>query len=316
MAYKAPGKHYREGISTRQFFNTFPDNEAAEKWFIARRWPDGIYCVACGSFNVQTGAKRKRASFRCREKECGKQFSTMTGTFMHSSKIGYQDWLFALYLVATNLKSISSMKLHREIGITQKAAWHLAHRIRKAWSAEQGELFGGPVETDTTHVGGKRKNMPKSKRKDLEGRGPVDMTAVTGIKDRTTNKVSAQVVAHTDGETLQGFIRDSVKAGATVYTDEATAYSDMPGFNHESVKHSVAEYVRGMVHTQGIESFWSMLKRAHKGTFHKLSPKHLDRYVQEFAGRHNMRELDTLDQMATIAKNMEGKHLRYRELVR
>ena len=141
-----------------------PDNEAAEKWFIARRWPDGIYCVACGSFNVQIGAKRKRASFRCREKECGKQFSTKTGTFMQSSKISYQDWLFALYLVATNLKSISSMKLHREIGITQKAAWHLAHRVRKAWEMEKDELFEGPVEVDKSYFGGKERNKHESKK--------------------------------------------------------------------------------------------------------------------------------------------------------
>ena len=168
MAYKAPGKHYRKGISTRQFFKIFPDDAAAEKWFIERRWPNGVYCIACGSFNVQTGAKRKRASFRCREKECGKQFSTMTGTFMHSSKIGYQDWIFALYLVATNLKSISSMKLHREIGISQKAAWHLAHRIRKAWGDKSNPLFQGPVEADETYFGGQRRNMKKSEPRTVD----------------------------------------------------------------------------------------------------------------------------------------------------
>ena len=315
MAHKAPGKHFRKGLSTKEFFQLFPDDDTAEQWFIGRRWPNGIACPHCDSVNVQTGAQRKRASFRCREKECGKQFSAKTGTFMECSKIGYQDWLFSLYMVSTNLKSISSMKLHRELKVTQKTAWHLAHKIRRAWAVKQEELFVGPTETDTTHVGGKRRNMPKAKRSRLQGRGPVDMTSVTGIKDRATNQVRAQVVAHIDGETLKGFIRDNVKAGATVYTDDATAYNEMPGFRHESVNHSIAEYVRSMVHTQGIESFWSMLKRAHKGTFHKISPKHLNRYVQEFAGRHNMRELDTLAQMASIARSMERAQLRYKELV-
>ena len=120
MAYKAPGKHFREGLSTREFFKKFPDDGTAEKWFIEHRWPNGICCPHCGSLNVQTDGKRKRVPYRCREKECGKQFSTKTGTFMQSSKIGYQNWLFAMYLIATNLKSVSSMKLRRELDITQK----------------------------------------------------------------------------------------------------------------------------------------------------------------------------------------------------
>ena len=137
--------------------------------------------------------------------------------------------------------------------------------------------------------------------------------AVVGVKDRTTNQVSAQVVEDTTSETLSGFILGNVVPGAKIYTDDATSYTNLP--NHESVKHSVAEYIRGQVHTQGIESFWSTLKRAHKGTFHRLSPKHLHRYVDEFSGRHNMREMDTLEQMASIADRMENAQLRYKELV-
>ena len=219
-----------------------------------------------------------------------------------------------MYLLLTNLKSVSSVKLHRDLKITQKSAWHLAHRLRKAASGKTAGLFQGPVEVDETYMGGQRKNMPKAKRAKLEGRGTVGKTAIVGAKDRATNAVSATVVKGTDAKTLQGFVSDRTAPDATVYTDDASAYSGLP-FDHESVCHSAGEYVRDMAHTNGIESFWSMLKRAHKGTFHKLSPKHLDRYVQEFAGRHNIRDLDTLAQMALVARGLEGRRLRYSDLV-
>ena len=159
--------------------------------------------------------------------------------------------------------------------------------------------------------------MSNARRKALAdtGRGPVGKTAVVGAKDRRTNQVAAQVVHATDQQTLQGFVEDHAAPGATVYTDNATAYESLP-FNHATVKHSLSEYVKGDIHTNGIESLWSMLKRAHKGTFHKISPKHLDRYVQEFAGRHNVREQDTIEQMATVADGMDGKRLTYERLIR
>ena len=312
MANKAPGKHYRKGLTAKQFYQMFPDDAAAEAWFVSRRWPDGVTCPKCGSSNVKTGAKRKGLPFRCRNKGCESPFSVKYGTFMQSSKITYQEWLYVLYLVATNLKGVSSMKLHRELERTQKTAWHAAHRIRKV--LDQGSpLFEGPVECDETYVGGRRRNMSTSKRKQLSGRGPAGKVAVAGIRDRATNKVSAQVVPDTTSETLDGFIHGHVIPGTRIYTDDATAYTHLP--NHASVKHSVSEYVRGSIHTNGIESFWATLKRAHKGTFHRLSPKHLHRYVDEFVSRHNMRELDTLQQIALVARRMEGSQLRYKDLV-
>ena len=135
-----------------------------------------------------------------------------------------------------------------------------------------------------------------------------------GAKDRKTNKIKAAVVKATDAKTLQGFVVATALAGATVYTDDAAAYKDMP-FDHASVRHSVGEYVDGMAHTNGIESFWSMLKRAHKGVYHKISPKHLQRYVNEFSGRHGVRDRDTVDQMAALASGMTGKRITYRDLV-
>ena len=164
-----------------------------------------------------------------------------------------------------------------------------------------------------TYVGGIRRHMPTSKRRELTGRGPAGKVTVAGIRDRATNKVKAQVVPDTTSETLGDFITGSVIPGTKIFTDDATAYTHLP--NHASVKHSVKEYVRGEVHTNGIESFWATLKRAHKGTFHRLSAKHLHRYVDEFVGRHNMRELDTLQQMSLIAKRMESAQLRYKDLV-
>ena len=158
--------------------------------------------------------------------------------------------------------------------------------------------------------------MSNSRRKALAdtGRGPVGKTAVVGIKDRATKQVRAKVTQRVDSESLQGFVKDNTQPGAQVYTDDATAYDSLP-FPHESVRHSVSEYVNDMAHTNGVESFWATLKRAHKGTFHKLSPKHLNRYVQEFAAKHNMRDSGTLAQMRDTVARLVGKNLLYRDLI-
>ena len=216
----------------------------------------------------------------------------------------------------TCIKGISSMKLHRDIKVTQKTAWFMLHRIREAWMSEAGSAFSGPVEADEAYFGGKRKNMSNTKRKALKdtGRGGSGKTAVVGLKDRASNQVRAKVVQRTDTETLQGFVVEHTDAFATVYTDESTAYASLP-YAHESVKHSVSEYVRGQAHTNGVESFWALLKRGYQGTFHHLSEKHLNRYVAEFAGRHNLRDSNTIDQMAAVVTRLVGKRLMYRELI-
>ena len=309
---KAPGKAFRKGISLRQFIKTYSTEAKAEAWFIRNRWPSGICCPKCGSLNVQTGCKHAMP-YRCREKVCGRpRFSTKTGTVMEGSKLGYQDWIIAMFLLTTSLKSVSSMKLHRDLDITQKSAWFLAHRLRD-WVSQGGTLFSGPVEVDETYFGGKESNKHES-AKLKAGRGAVGKTAVVGAKDRTTKQVSAKVVASTDTATLHEFVADNADPKAKVYTDDAKAYKSL-AFDHDSVKHSLGEYVKGDVHTNGIESLWSMLKRAHKGTFHKMSPKHLDRYVQEFAGRHNVRDLDTDEQLQAMRSGMDGKRLTYKALV-
>ena len=205
----APGKSHRAGISLRQIIRRYPTESSAENWFVKQRWPTGVCCPYCGSTNVLIGAKHKTIPYRCREKACGrKRFSVRTRSVMECSKVRCQDWLLALYLVSANLRGESRMKLHRDLGITQKTAWFLAHRIRRALSQDRLVPYAGPVEVDETYVGGKRRNMPKSKRKELTGRGRVGKTAVVGAKDRETNQVAAKMVTSTDKPTLQGFVKD------------------------------------------------------------------------------------------------------------
>ena len=314
MGKKAPGKPHREGVTIVELMDMFPTEEAATAWFEDVIWQGHRHCGKCGSTRTKDVPNAKPMPYWCTD--CRSYFSVRTGTPIARSNVPLRKWAIAIYLCLTSLKSVASMKLARDIGVKQSTAWFMLHRIREAWATGNSGPFDGPVEVDETYFGGKRKNMSKAKRKEMAdtGRGAAGKTAVVGMKDRKSNKVTARVVEDTDAPTLQGFVADIAAEGARVYTDDAAAYKGMP-FDHASVRHSVGEFVSGMAHTNGIESFWSMLKRAHKGTSHKISPKHLDRYVQESAGKHNVRESGTLAQMRDTVARLVGRNLLYRDLV-
>ena len=308
---KAPGKSHREGISLVEIFEMFPDEATAMAWFEKTRWPEGRVCPHCRGCETSATPNAKPMPYWC--KDCRSYFSVRTGTALEYSKVTLRKWAIAIYLNVTSLKSVSSMKLHRDLRVTQKTAWFMQHRLREAWTKKLDRKFSGPVEIDETYVGGIEKNKHAHKKLHA-GRGGVGKSIVAGVKDRATGKVKAEVIPDATARTLQGFVGEHSDAGATVYTDDASAYKGMAN-DHESVCHSVGEYVRGMAHTNGIESFWAMLKRAHKGTFHKISPKHLQRYVNEFAEKHGIRDRDTIDQMYAVVAGIAGKRLRYRDLI-
>ncbi len=309
---------HRKKVSLYDFNKMFPDEESARKHIEKMLWgEDNEYkcCPRCGS--VRT-SKAKHATMPYRCKDCDKRFSVRTGTVFEGSNLSLHQWLLAIYLMTTNLKGVSSHKLARDIGVTQTTAWYLGHRIRKVFDEQSDNPLMSPIEMDETYVGGLERNKHASKKvKGTQGRSTKTKSAVVGIKSRVDKKVKAKVTETVKKDELQNMIKETVQDGSTIYTDENLGYSGLnkKGYKHKTVNHGVGEYIKEQAHTNGMESFWSMLKRGHTGIYHYMSRKHLQRYVDEYAGRHNIRPLHTMNQIEKVIKGLSGKHLKYKELI-
>lgn len=289
----------------------FADTDNALRFVASLRWADGVaVCPNCQS--TESSFLSTRRVWKC--KACKKQFSVKQGTIMEDSPLGLDKWLCAIWMIANDKNGISSYEIHRGLGITQKSAWFLLHRIRLAMQTGTFEKLSGTIEADETFVGGKAKNMHKSKReKKVTGRGGSGKAIVMGILERGGN-VIAKVVPNTSKETLQGEIRERVEQGATVYTDSHPSYVGLtPEFAHEFVNH-IEEYVRENVHTNSIENFWSLLKRSLKGTYIAVTPTHLFRYVDEQSFRYNYRKMNDRERFLLSCAAMEGRRITYKKL--
>lgn len=297
----------------QQAIKYFSDESVCIDFFAGLRWADGIaVCPRCKS--KETSFLKTRNVWKC--KACKKQFSIKVGTVLEGSNISLDKWICAIWLISSAKNGISSYEIHRSIGVTQKTAWFMLHRIREAMQNGTIEKLSGNVECDETFIGGLAKNMHKHKREEkIKGRGTVGKTAVMGIIERK-GKVTAKVIDDLSKETLHVEVKDKVEKGANLFTDDWKSYQGLDeDYLHEVINHSAKENVRGQVHTNSIENFWTLLKRTIKGTYVSVEPFHLFRYLDEQTFRFNSRKVKDCDRFITVVESLNGKRLTYKELI-
>jgi transposase-like protein len=298
----------------------FQDEQVCINAVAEMRWPNGVICPHCEAESPYWLETQKR--WKCRK--CRKQFSVKVGSIFQDSPISLQKWLPALWMLSNCKNGVSSYEIARDLGVTQKTAWFMLQRLRLVLRSENsGKMSGqgGPVEVDETFIGGNLKNMHPDKKLRYQKRGGSHGKAIVmGMLERETRRVRAKVIPNTKRETIQTAILDQVERKATVYSDGYHAYDNLKlhDFVHETVNH-VDEYVRGQVHTQGIENFWSLLKRGLKGTYVAVEPFHLDRYIDEQVFRYNNRgtkenPLNDADRFLLALSQVAGKRLTYAEV--
>jgi transposase-like protein len=299
--------------SLLQAIRFFSDLDVATEYVAKMRWPNGPVCPNCGG--VEHSYLKTRRLWKCKQKGCSKQFSVKVGTIFEDSALGLDKWLPAVWLIANSKNGISSHELGRSLGVTQKSAWFMLHRIRLAMQTGTFRKLDGEVEVDETYIGGKARNMHKHVRAEkITGTGAQNKTAIIGVKDRASGEVRASVIADRKKPTFEGHIIDNVEPGASVYTDAHTNYRSLSRmYAHETVDHA-EKYVDGRAHVNGLENFWALLKRGLSGTYVSVEPYHLFRYLDERLLAYNLRDLSDYGRFATVLRAAAGRRLTYAEL--